>query len=153
DRAAHCNCRGLLLVFGDHHLQRRSCDRGNSLGNLRRPGSHRHGAGARALDWSAAPDADCMCVFGAAYVAFMFGHDVPMYWSRWISDQERGRHYLSIAQGLTDVSHHRVVSYRWQDWKSEIAWMSLYFSVAVWVSISLVLASVREAKRLGVRVS
>src|SRR6185437_2725737 len=93
------------------------------------------------------------CVFGAAYVAFMFGHDVPMYWSRWISDQERGRHYLSIAQGLTDVSHHRVVSYRWQDWKSEIAWMSLYFSVAVWVSISLVLASVREAKRLGVRVS
>lgn len=93
------------------------------------------------------------CVFGAAYVAFMFCHDVPMYWSRWMSDEERGRQYLSIAQGLTDVSHHRVVSYRWQDWKSEIAWMSLYFSVAVWVSISLTLASVREAKRMGVRAS
>jgi hypothetical protein len=87
------------------------------------------------------------CVAGAAYVAFMFLHDVPMYWSRWMTDEARGRHYLSIAQGLLDVSHHRVVSYRWEDWKSEIAWMSLYFSVAVWASISLIHASLREAKR------
>jgi hypothetical protein len=41
------------------------------------------------------------------------------------------------------------VSHRWQDWKSEVAWMSLYFSVAVWISISLVHVSVREAKRLA----
>ncbi len=87
------------------------------------------------------------CIAGAAYVAFMFLHDVPMYWSRWMTDEARGRHYLSIAQGLLDVSHRRVVSYRWEDWKSEIAWMSLYFSVAVWVSISLIHASLREAKR------
>jgi hypothetical protein len=87
------------------------------------------------------------CIAGAAYVAFMFLHDVPMYWSRWMTDEERGRHYLSIAQGLLDVSHHRVVSYRWEDWKTEIGWMSLYFSVAVWVSISLIHASLREAKR------
>jgi hypothetical protein len=84
-------------------------------------------------------------VAGAAYVAFMFLHDVPMYWSRWVADEARGRHYLSIAQGLSDIAHHRVVSYRWQDWNSEIAWMSLYFSVAVWISISLVYATAREA--------
>lgn len=87
------------------------------------------------------------CALGVAYVAFMFLHDVPMYWSRWMSDEEHGRHYLSLWQGLTDISHHRVVSYSWQAWKSEIAWMSLYFSVAVWISISLVYASVRDAKR------
>ncbi len=84
------------------------------------------------------------CAAGAAYVAFMFLHDVPMYWSRWVADQARGRHYLSVAQGFLDISHHWEVSYRWQDWKSEIAWMSLYFSVAVWVSISLVFASLRQ---------
>jgi hypothetical protein len=31
-----------------------------------------------------------------------------------------------------------VVSHRWQDWHNEVAWMSLYFSVAVWLSIALV---------------
>jgi hypothetical protein len=87
------------------------------------------------------------CVVGATYVAFMFLHDVPMYWSRWITDEARGRKYLSLAQGFADVLHKHVVSHRWQDWKSEVAWMSLYFSVAVWISISLVYLSVREAKR------
>jgi hypothetical protein len=78
------------------------------------------------------------CVAGVAYVAFMFAVDVPMYWTRWIADQAAGRHYMSIAQGVADVATRRLVSYRWADWKSEIAWMSLYFSLAVWISISLV---------------
>jgi hypothetical protein len=78
------------------------------------------------------------CIAGLAYVAFMFSIDVPMYWSRWSADEASGRHYMSIAQGLLDVSVRRVVSYRWADWRSEVAWMSLYFSVAVWVSISLI---------------
>jgi hypothetical protein len=78
------------------------------------------------------------CVGGIAYVAFMFLVDVPMYWNRWIADQASGRHYLSIAQGLLDTSNHWVVSYRWHDWKNEVPWMSLYFSVAVWFSISLI---------------
>jgi len=78
------------------------------------------------------------CVAGVAYVAFMFAVDVPMYWSRWLADEAAGRHYMSIPQGVLDVAARRVVSYRWVDWKSEIAWMSLYFSVAVWFSISLI---------------
>jgi hypothetical protein len=78
------------------------------------------------------------CTAGVLYVAFMFLFDVPTYWARWVADQAQGRHYLSIAQGLADASNHRVVSYRWDDWKSEVVWMSLYFSIAVWLSISLV---------------
>jgi hypothetical protein len=85
------------------------------------------------------------CVAGAAYVAYIFLIDVPMYWSRWLADQAGGHRYLSIAQGVLDVSEHRVVSYRWEDWKSEIVWMSLYFSVAVWISISLIQAPVKSA--------
>jgi hypothetical protein len=49
---------------------------------------------------------------------------------------------MSIAQGVHDVAGRWVVSYRWEDWKSEVVWMSLYFSVAVWISIALVHAPV-----------
>jgi hypothetical protein len=76
----------------------------------------------------------------ATYATYIFLVDVPMYWSRWIADQSIGRHYLSIAQGLRDISTRWLVSYRWQDWRSEVVWMSIYFSVAVWLSISLVYA-------------
>jgi hypothetical protein len=78
------------------------------------------------------------CIAGAAYVAFMFFVDVPTYWSRWVFDEGSGRHYLSVAQGVHDVAVRRVVSHRWEDWKSEVTWMSLYFTIAVWISISLV---------------
>ena len=82
------------------------------------------------------------CAAGIAYVAFMFLVDVPMYWARWLADESSGRNYLSITQGLLDVSERWVVSHRWQDWQHEIAWMSLYFSVAVWLSIALIHAPV-----------
>jgi hypothetical protein len=81
------------------------------------------------------------CVTGAAYVAFIFLSDVPSYWLRWITDQGYGLHYLTIVQGLHDVATRWVLSYRWEDWKSEVTWMSLYFSVGVWVSISLTYVS------------
>lgn len=75
---------------------------------------------------------------GLAYVAYMFTVDVPMYWARWIHDEAQGRHYLSLAQGALDASGRWVVSHQWHTWKSEVVWMTLYFSVAVWLSISLV---------------
>lgn len=81
------------------------------------------------------------CVAGAAYAAFMFLYDVPMYRSRWLADEASGRRYLSISQGAVDVRRRWVVSHRWEDWKSEVLWMSLYFTVGVWSSISLVYAS------------
>jgi len=78
------------------------------------------------------------CVGGSVYVAYMFGVDVPMYWARWVADEAHGRPYLSLAQGFVDTSTRWVVSHRWDDWKTEVVWMSLYFSVAVWLSIGLV---------------
>lgn len=81
---------------------------------------------------------------GLAYVGFMFTVDVPMYWSRWVVDEASGRQYLSVWQGLVDASGRWVVSHQWQDWKSEVVWMSLYFSVAVWLSIALIHAPFLE---------
>jgi hypothetical protein len=81
------------------------------------------------------------CVGGAAYVAFIFLFDVPMYRSRWLADQANGRQYLSIADGVVDAWRRRSESYDWQDWKNEVPWMTLYFTFGVWSSISLVYAS------------
>ncbi len=78
------------------------------------------------------------CALGIAYITFMFLVDVPMYWSRWLADEANGRVYMDLAQGLFDTAARRVVSHRWEDWSNEIAWMSLYFSVAVWLSIALI---------------
>jgi hypothetical protein len=78
---------------------------------------------------------------GAAYVAFIFLLDVPMYRSRWLADEARGRRYLSISQGVADICRRWVVSRRWEDWRGEVLWMSLYFSAGVWSSISIVYAS------------
>jgi len=75
---------------------------------------------------------------GAVYVAYIFIADVPMYWSRWKTDEAQGRQYLGVAQGITDVARRRVVSRLWEDWSSEVTWMTLYFSLGVWVSISLI---------------
>jgi len=82
-----------------------------------------------------------MIAGGAAYVAFIFVYDVPMYWSRWLVDQANGHKTLSIANGLAEVSKRWAVSYRWEDWKDEVLWMSLYFTFGVWSSIWLVFAS------------
>jgi hypothetical protein len=87
------------------------------------------------------------CITGAAYVAFIFLADVPSYWLRWITDEDGGRHYMTIAQGLRDVSSRWLVSYRWMDWRSEVTWMSLYFSVGVWMSISLTYVAARAVFR------
>jgi hypothetical protein len=82
------------------------------------------------------------CVGGVAYALFIFFFDVPMYWSRWRADERNGRRYLTLAQGFREVYQRRVVSYRWQTWKGEVLWMTLYFSLGVWSSISLVYAAI-----------
>jgi hypothetical protein len=91
------------------------------------------------------------CVAGVTYVAFMFLVDVPMYWSRWLADEANGRLYLSLAEGARDASQRWVVSHRWEDWKSEVTWMSLYFSLAVWLSIALVHAPVPSRRTAAPR--
>ena len=88
------------------------------------------------------------CLAGLVYVTFMFTVDVPMYWARWIADETAGRHYMTIGQGFLDVASRRVVSHQWSDWKQEVAWMSLYFSVAVWISISFIHTPVPKPHRV-----
>ncbi len=75
---------------------------------------------------------------GVAYVFYMFQVDVPMYWTRWLAESEHSQIPLTLTQGLLDASHRWTVTHRWADWQSEVVWMTMYFSLAVWLSISLI---------------
>src|SRR6202166_4354415 len=48
-----------------------------------------------------------------------------------------GSRRLGPLEGLRDVSRRWVVTHDFAEWKDEIAWMSLYFSAAVWASLAL----------------
>jgi hypothetical protein len=63
--------------------------------------------------------------------------DVPMYLNRWRTEVADGSRPLGHLEGLRDVSTRWVVTHDLAEWKDEIAWMSLYFSAAVWASLAL----------------
>ena len=72
-----------------------------------------------------------------AYLVFLMTVDVPMYLSRWRANLVEGNQLLGLFEGLRDVSTRWVRTHDIAHWKGEIAWMSLYFSGAVWASLAL----------------
>lgn len=76
-----------------------------------------------------------LCV---AYVYFMVTVDIPMYYKRWCANNTHGNHkYYGLKEGFHDALTHRVVTLDWELWKPEVAWLSGYFTGAVFVSIGL----------------
>ena len=71
------------------------------------------------------------------YLAFLMTIDVPMYLHRWRTGSADGDKRLKPREGLRDVSTRWIVTHDLAEWKDEIAWMSLYFSAAVWASLAL----------------
>ena len=79
-----------------------------------------------------------MIIIGiVGYLAFLVTVDVPMYLSRWRAGHADGGKLLGLLEGLRDVSTRWVVTHDIAHWKGELAWMSLYFSAAVWASLAL----------------
>src|ERR1700738_4355329 len=74
----------------------------------------------------------------ASYLVFLATVDVPMYLTRWQAERGGGSKTLRPLEGLRDASTRWVVTHDLAKWKDEIAWMSLYFSAAVWASLALV---------------
>jgi hypothetical protein len=79
-----------------------------------------------------------IAVAGMGYLLYLWLVDIPMYWARWSAAESAGKVYLSLREGWLSASGPHVVSYSWNLWRSEMAWMGIYFSVAVWTSIWLV---------------
>ena len=78
-----------------------------------------------------------MMIVAVCYILFMVNINVPMYWSRWQMQLTTGHADLTLLQGLADASRRCVVSFNQQVWHEEIPWMTLYFTVVVWLSIVL----------------
>jgi hypothetical protein len=75
---------------------------------------------------------------GAAFVMLVV--DVPMYVSRWRRSKSTGVRFLPVVDGLRDALVRRRVAHGWGEWRPEVPWMSLYFSVGVWLSLGLIFA-------------
>jgi hypothetical protein len=72
-----------------------------------------------------------------SYLAFLAIVDVPMYLARSRTGIAGDRRRLRPLEGLRDASVRWVVTHELAEWKDEIAWMSLYFTAAVWASLAL----------------
>jgi hypothetical protein len=77
------------------------------------------------------------CCGGAALLISLI--DVPMYLSRWHRHRRAERPYLTLVGGLQDTFRRRHSTRNWLVWRCEVPWMTLYFSVGVWLSIAMVL--------------
>lgn len=73
----------------------------------------------------------------AGYLVFLATIDIPMYLTRSRAKIAASIRPLSPREGLRDASRRWVVTREFAEWKDEIAWMSLYFSAAVWASLAL----------------
>jgi hypothetical protein len=71
----------------------------------------------------------------AGYIAFMAIVDVPMYLARW--RMESGIGDVPLAEGVRTLLARCVVEPRWEAWRVDVPWMTLYFTVAVWISVAI----------------
>jgi hypothetical protein len=71
------------------------------------------------------------------YAVFMCMIDVPMYFSRWQMQVAIGQGYYGLISGVHDLATRWIVTRDITQWRDEIPWMSLYFSLAVWTSLAL----------------
>ena len=83
------------------------------------------------------------------YIVFLITVDVPMYLKRWRADVAGGNKMLRPLEGLRDVGTRWIVTHDISEWREEIAWMSLYFSGAVWASLALCVFYAVEGRVVG----
>lgn len=79
-----------------------------------------------------------MGVFALSFVSFMILVDIPMYYNRYLEDTVSGKSYPDLMSGFINTNQNWYVTHKYTDWNGELAWMFLYFSVAVWVSIHMI---------------
>ncbi len=64
--------------------------------------------------------------------------DVPMYFSRTRKALKKGTKYMAVGAGVQDAMNRRITTSKWKVWKKEVVWISSYFTVGVWLSISMI---------------
>ena len=68
--------------------------------------------------------------------------DVPNYYKLWQTKEQAGATYLTLGQGFADIQN-MIITGAWDDWRYPMVWQTLYFSLAVWASMTLVMIPIR----------
>ena len=55
-----------------------------------------------------------------------------------VQDTAEQKTYLNFSEGMEEIKTKWIVTWEPKDWDGEKAWMALYFSLAVWASISFI---------------
>ena len=77
---------------------------------------------------------DAACAAAAIYIAYMVVEDVPMYLSRW---RAAGGFTVPLDEGLRTLIDRCVVRREWSAWREDATWLTLYFTLGVWISCAL----------------
>ena len=80
---------------------------------------------------------DIVIVCGAGYILFMITYDVPMYLARWQAELASAHRSLPLLEGARAIVQRCTVVREWAVWRQDAVWLSLYFTVAVWISLAL----------------
>lgn len=76
---------------------------------------------------------------GLGFVIFMCFIDIPMYVERWYIDTYIDNiQYLPLSEGIIDLMECKQIIHDFSIWWEDIPWMTGYFSVGVWISISFI---------------
>lgn len=83
-----------------------------------------------------------LAITGAAgsvvFVTYALLVDIPLYLRRFRNGRAVGQQYLSVTQGARDAWGRREQSHSWDRWKDDALWLTPYFSVGAWFSMTLV---------------
>lgn len=79
-------------------------------------------------------------ILSVVYFAYMVCVDVPNYVRAHLADAARGATYRPPRDGLRSLQNidEHDLTWRYDDWRYSMVWMTLYFSVACWASIWMV---------------
>ena len=69
------------------------------------------------------------------YILFMTYNDVPMYFKRAQKQKENNVQYNSLYDGIQEMKKCKKVTSSYQEWKSDIPWLTFYFTFTVWGTI------------------
>eukprot|EP01062_Namystynia_karyoxenos_P066686 TRINITY_DN60610_c0_g1_i1.p1 TRINITY_DN60610_c0_g1~~TRINITY_DN60610_c0_g1_i1.p1 ORF type:complete len:329 (+),score=135.72 TRINITY_DN60610_c0_g1_i1:78-989(+) len=81
-----------------------------------------------------------MCVVCLAYPFWNFHTDAPMYMQRYRDDQSHHKKYFKVIPGLEDAAMRRIPTHDYNDWKADLPWMTMYFSIGAWSGILMMFA-------------
>jgi len=86
-------------------------------------------------------------IFGAViYILFMITIDIPMYIKRAKHRLKDKTKYFNFIDGIKDMNQCKITSRSYDDWKTDMMWISSYFIFAVWSSIYLVIWHTKYSK-------